>query len=171
MTRPTATFSQSFSTPADKLALPQIRFHLEIFAARMLHRFPESCWPYVIKKLEEFTQKPQVGLTPYVPPAKKPNLNDKLNRSVVLPFPLPPFQILTSYLIVAGLGCFSKDAPPIPQSVQAPLVNAVLPWLGSTHSFARVISQLVLHDLLPLVLTDYKPGVEEPKGLDQRFLW
>lgn len=165
---------------ADKMALPLIRYHIELFSARMLHLFPSSCWPFVVERLNDMNNKPQVlpyGLLPYTfssvfvdtPLIRSRASRLSINDDSALFHTIRAMQILTSYLIAVGLACFGKDTPPIPSPLQVRLVNSILPWLGSTHSFARVISQLVCYDLIPLVLPEKRD--EGDPTMHQEYLW
>lgn len=63
--------------------------------------------------------------------------------------------MITSKLCIIGWAAFSKDAPPLPPPLQDQLLTAILPWLGSTHGYCRILTQLLAFRLLPRVLERY----------------
>lgn len=71
-------------------------------------------------------------------------------------------QIITSRLCMAGHAAFSQGAAPLPIERQAELVSAMLPWLGCTHGYCRILSQLFIHRLLPAVIDHEQQQLDGP---------
>lgn len=71
-------------------------------------------------------------------------------------------QIITSRLCMAGHAAFSQGAAPLPIERQAELVAAMLPWLGCTHGYCRILSQLFIHRLLPAVIDHEQQQLDGP---------
>jgi hypothetical protein len=75
-------------------------------------------------------------------------------------------QVITSKLCIIGWAAFSKDAPPLPPPLQDQLLTAILPWLGSTHGYCRILTQLLAFRLLPRVLERYDGATGNKGTLD-----
>jgi hypothetical protein len=75
-------------------------------------------------------------------------------------------QVITSFMSILGYTCLAADSPPLPPRLAPEVVRSLMPWLGATHSHARVLAQAILVEYLPKVLGEGP----QPGTLDSAYL-
>lgn len=102
--------------------LPAMRYYMEIFAMRMIMRFPSvTIRKYVVPLLQNYNLMPQVGAS---------------------------LLVVAGYAIYHRLdGHFESD-----HALNTLLLEAMLPWLNSSHGHTRTLVQFMLANLLPRYL-------------------
>lgn len=124
--------------------LPGVRFYMEIFCMQLAVQFPRPVMDgCLLPMLRNFNLTPQVGAT---------------------------LLLVCGYMALKALDRLVGGSDE--QEMCASLIEAMLPWLNSSHGHTRVLVQYLLGELLPRYLPyeDGQADIESKTRLDMRFL-
>lgn len=128
--------------------LPGVRFYMEIFAMQLVAQFPRPVMNLcLLPLLRNFNLTPQVAAT---------------------------LLLVCGYAVHNALDRLVNGESNSEREMCAALLEAMLPWLNSSHGHTRVLAQYMLAELLPRYLP-YEDGDVAATGgsaerLDVRFL-